>query len=412
MKVLLVGHACGPDRGSEPGLTWNWAMSLSRNHEVHVLTHPQYRAEIEAHLSKRRNENLRFHWVNLPRWIDPWRPARGERGIRLHYMLWQRLAYREAARMREQHNFDIVHHVSWGTLGDPPLYWRLPIPFVWGPVGGAVTAPGNFRHYLGADAVRETLRTLRIKLLPWAPSLRKAAKKSALLVAANRETISLMKRAGGRDIRHCYDNAVSAQMLPDQMPRRSPNGEMRLLWAGRLEGRKALGLGIEAMAHLKNAPVRLLVAGEGWQRKDLESLARRLGVSDRVDFLGAIAWTAMRSLFQSSDAFLFTSLRDACPSVVIEAMSQGLPVITLDHQGVAGIVPDDAGIKVPVTTPAATVAALAEGIRRLAEAPETRLKMGEASWNFARAQTWERRAAQMTEWYEECVRNWKSRRTP
>ena len=48
MKVLLVGHACGPDRGSEPGLTWNWALSLSRHHQVHVLTHPQLRPEIEG----------------------------------------------------------------------------------------------------------------------------------------------------------------------------------------------------------------------------------------------------------------------------------------------------------------------------------------------------------------------------
>jgi glycosyltransferase involved in cell wall biosynthesis len=405
MKVLLVGHACGPDRGSEPGLTWNWALSLSRIHRIHVLTHPQYRPEIEAYLLKHPNANLEFRWVNLPSWIDPWRPARSDRGIRLHYLIWQWLAYHEAKRMHERHDFDIVHHVSWGTISAPPLLWRLPIPFVWGPVGGGATAPRSFRHYLGADAIGDLLRTLRIRLLPWAPFLRKAVKNSAVLVATNRETVRLMKQAGGRDVRLGYDNAVSTRMLADQIPSRPSNGEMKLLWAGRLEPFKALRLGIEALALLKDTPVRLLVAGEGSQRKELEALTRKLGVSDRVEFLGQAPWTAMPLLFRSADAFLFTSLRDSMGSVVMEAMSQALPIITLDHQGVAGLVPDEAGIKAPVITPAVTVAALAEGIRRLATAPETRLKMGAAGWNYARAQTWERRAVEMTQWYEECVRN-------
>ena len=408
MKVLLVGHACGPDRGSEPGLTWNWALSLSRHHQVHVLTHPQLRPEIEAYMSKNPNANLEFCWVNLPSWpswIDPWRPERNNRGIRLHYLIWQWLAYREAARMHERHNFDIVHHVSWGTVSAPPLLWRLSIPFVWGPVGGGMTTPRNFRHYFGGDASMEWLRTLRIRLLPWAPFLRKAVKKSAMLVATNRETARIMKKAGAGDVRHCYDNATPARLLSDQMPCRSSNGEMKLLWAGSLEPRKALRLGIEALAQLTDAPVRLLVAGDGPLRNELVSLTRELGVGDRVEFLGTLAWTAMPSLFSSADAFLFTSLRDSCPSVALEAMSQALPIITLDHQGVSGLVPEEAGVKVPVTTPTSTVAALAEGIRLLANSPETRLKMGAAGWNFARSQTWERRAAEMTEWYEECVRN-------
>ena len=381
-------------------------MSLSRIHQIHVLTHPQYRPEIDAYLSKHPNANLEFSWVNLPSWGDPWRPARSDRGIRLHYLIWQRLAYREAKRMHKRHNFDLVHHVSWGTISAPPLLWRLPIPFVWGPVGGGATAPRNFRHYLGADATGDLLRTLRIRLLPWAPFLRKAVKNSALLVATNRETVRLMKQAGGRNVRYGYDNAMSARMLDDQIPSRPPDGEMKLLWAGRLEPFKALRLGIEALALLKDTPVRLLVAGDGSQRKELEALTRELGVSDRVDFLGQAPWAAMPFLFRSADAFLFTSLRDSMGSVVMEAMSQALPIITLDHQGVAGLVPEEAGIKAPVTTPATTVAALAEGIRRLATAPEIRLKMGAAGWNYARAQTWERRAAEMTQWYEECVRDW------
>jgi len=122
-----------------------------------------------------------------------------------------------------------------------------------------------------------------------------------------------------------------------------------------------------------------------------------------VQFLGHVPWLDMPSLFQSADAFLFTSLRDSSGSVVLEAMAQALPVITLNHQGVGALVPEEAGIKVPVTTPAATVEALAEAIRRLAISPEMRQRMGEVGWRYARTQTWERRAEEMNNLYEECV---------
>jgi hypothetical protein len=51
-----------------------------------------------------------------------------------------------------------------------------------------------------------------------------------------------------------------------------------------------------------------------------------------------------------------------------------------------------------------TVTALADAMRRLADSPETRQILGEAGWNYARELTWEKRVAEMNEWYEECMR--------
>jgi glycosyltransferase involved in cell wall biosynthesis len=368
-----------------------------------VLTHPQHREEIVAYLSKHPNPHLKFSWVTLPSFLDPWKPEKSDRGIRLHYLIWQYLVYREAVKLHRLNCFDIIHHVSWGTISAPPLLWRLPAPFIWGPIGGGQTGPRNFRHYFGEESMSDSLRTLRIRLLPWLPLLRKAAKNSALLLATNGETYGLLKQVGGNNVRYAYDNAVAARMQLDHFPRRSPNGEMKLLWAGKLEPLKALHLGVESLVQLQDVPVRLLVAGSGSQRSYLEALTRELGVSDRVQFLGQVPWTAMPSLFQSADAFLFTSLRDSSGSVVLEAMAQALPIITLDHQGVAALVPEEAGIKVPVTTPALTIAALAEAIRRLSASPEIRRILGEASWNYARAHTWEKRALEMSRWYQECM---------
>jgi hypothetical protein len=71
MKLLLIGHVCSPHSGSEPSFTWNWAWHLSRNHDVWVLAHPHDRTNIERFLAQCPNPRLAFHWVSVPRWIDP-----------------------------------------------------------------------------------------------------------------------------------------------------------------------------------------------------------------------------------------------------------------------------------------------------------------------------------------------------
>src|SRR5262249_52670061 len=147
-------------------LTWNWAWHLSEWHEVWVLTHPQYRDEIESYLTQHPRRNLRFIWVTLPSVLDPWKPARGERGLKLHYLLWQRAALHRARQLHRALNLDIVHHVSWGSVSAPPSLWRLPIPFIWGPIGGGMVSPPTFRHYFGKAQSKESIRSWRLRILP------------------------------------------------------------------------------------------------------------------------------------------------------------------------------------------------------------------------------------------------------
>jgi glycosyltransferase involved in cell wall biosynthesis len=405
MKVLLSGHACSPEHGSEPAVTWNFAWYLSRSHQVWVLTEPKFRADVERYLQSHPNPNLNFVWVSLnPLW-DPRRSPDSEIGLRFHYLLWQRAVLREARRLHRIHDFDVAHHVSWGTVSAPPLLWRLPIPFIWGPIGGGQTAPPAFQRYFGRDWSGEMLRTLRVKMMPRMPALRKAIRESALLLSTNPDTTSVLRAAGAVHVRPFLSAGVSKELISlPSIKRPSAPKELKILWAGRLISIKALPLALEALARVeRDLPVRLQVLGDGPLREEMEALARTLGIDDRVEFLGSVPWSEMAEYYRRADLFLFTGLRDSSPTVVLEAMAYSLPILTLDHQGVGAIIPPEAGIKVPVTEPDETVLALAKGIRQLAQAPEARQRMGEAGWACAQNMGWEQRANQMTEWYQEVV---------
>jgi glycosyltransferase involved in cell wall biosynthesis len=269
-----------------------------------------------------------------------------------------------------------------------------------------MVSPPAFREYFGDARTSEAMRGLRMRVMPYNPALRRAVRRCAILLATNRETITVLKEAGAPNVQPYFDNGLPAGSIPDPMPVREERKELTLLWAGRLEPRKALGLGLEALACVESTiPVQLLVAGEGPLRREWEELVRGLGLTERVQFLGAVPFSRMQELFYRADALLFTSLRDSFGSVALEAMAQALPVLTLDHQGVGELVPHEAGIKIPVTTPNETIAALADGIRQMAEMPEARRRMGENGWHFARKNTWPYRAEQMSQWYEECINN-------
>jgi glycosyltransferase involved in cell wall biosynthesis len=241
--------------------------------------------------------------------------------------------------------------------------------------------------------------------MPRTPALRRAIRESALLLSTNPDTTGVLKAAGATHVRPFFSAGVSEDLISLPLIKRPrPSAELKILWAGRLISIKALPLALEALAQVdRDLPVRLQVLGDGPLRAEMEELARTLGVSDRVEFLGAIPWKEMPEHYRHADLFLFTGLRDSSPTVVLEAMAYSLPILTLDHQGVGAIIPPEAGIKVPVIKPEETVHALAEGIRYFAQAPEARHRMGEAGWACAQNMGWEQRAKQMTEWYQEVV---------
>ncbi len=139
------------------------------------------------------------------------------------------------------------------------------------------------------------------------------------------------------------------------------------LFIGRLDAQKAPEYLLRAWAKaLPNlAKATLVLAGEGPLRKDLETLALRLGVSDSVRFLGFREDVPL--LYSASDIFILPSLWEGMPNVVLEAMAASVPVVATSVEGVRELLLDgDAGVLVPPKD----VGALAGAIEKLYRQPE------------------------------------------
>ena len=227
-------------------------------------------------------------------------------------------------------------------------------------------------------------------------------KQYSLILVVNYETERLLRAVGAKDVHLFLDAGVPRGFGLLAPPEPQMKEGFTLLWAGRLEPRKALPLALEALAQVRD-PVHLVVAGDGPMRETWRRYARELGVQERVTFLGMVSREEMIRLFQNVDAFIFTSLRDTFGSVVLEAMAFGLPVIVPDHQGVGAFVPANAGIKVPVSTPELTVRGFAEAIERLYKDYDLRFSLARGAWASAQEHRWERKVERMLELYEKIL---------
>lgn len=147
-------------------------------------------------------------------------------------------------------------------------------------------------------------------------------------------------------------------------------------YVGRLAPIKDLPMLVQAfaVAHRDWPDSWLVLAGDGSGRPELEALALRLEVADRVRFLG---WTEnLPRLYATLDLCALSSLNEGTPVAIIEAMAAGKPVAATAVGGVADVVRDgETGLLVPP----GDVEALAGAIVRLARDPTERARMGAAA---------------------------------
>lgn len=165
-------------------------------------------------------------------------------------------------------------------------------------------------------------------------------------------------------------------------PTRS-GGPLRLLTIGRLVEKKGIGYVLEAVRRLGDAgvPAGYELAGEGPLREHLEAECRRLGIGERVRFLGWQSQEQVREALERADVLIAASVtaenadEEGIPNVLKEAMAVGVPVVSTRHGGIPELVEDGvSGVLVPERDPEALAAQLAE----LAAHPERRAELAAA----------------------------------
>jgi glycosyltransferase involved in cell wall biosynthesis len=177
--------------------------------------------------------------------------------------------------------------------------------------------------------------------------------------------------------------------------------------------RKALTLALDALTHVQHSFV-LTIVGNGLPEHTVWRLIAERGLADCVNWSNRRLTVAeVRAAYLDHDALLFTSIRETAGVQLLEAMALGLPIITLDLHGARDLVPEAAGMKIPVTIPVEVARNLAAAIDQFASlSAEQKNGMSRAGWEFASTNTWTCRAAQAEALYAELLNTTTGGRLP
>jgi glycosyltransferase involved in cell wall biosynthesis/thymidylate kinase len=381
VRILLSAFACEPGRGSEQEVGWRWALELSVDFDVTVLTQDRNRPGIERALAAGAGEGrrLRFEYLQLPRPLPRWK-SRWDFLTLPYYAVWQWPAMRRVRELHREQPFDVIHHLTFASFRVPIWMKRVGPPVVMGPVGGAEQAPWHLLAYRSQwqtwtrEAFRNVMTRVSIGLLRFFPPLAGRG----LCLAATPGMQRIFERQG---LPCRLFPTIGADGVASTEPIASSNDRAcRFLFVGRLHLLKGVQLLLPAFADSRLANTTLTIVGAGPEEVRLKPQAAELGLSERIDWRGAVPRAELDAIYRAHDILVAPSLYESGGLAVLEAMERGLPVIVLNVGGHGVSVTDECGIRLSPNSPVPDViAALSDAMARYAHDVPLRIAHGRAA---------------------------------
>ncbi len=399
MNVLLIAPNIDAKDVGEAFVAYKWSEAISKLVNLTVLTfHRDGRPDPAGQLpharvvtwpeprwarkNERINAMLKPAWPVFSRHVRNWLSAAIDRGER----------------------FDVAHQLMPQAARYATPLRNFEIPYLVGPLGGALETPAAFQHESTGAPLFTRLRALDAYRFRYDPWLRASYMKADCVLGVAPYVRDVLADIPLRRFQPVLELGIDE--LAPQMPRPFENGRIRLLHVGRGVRTKGLRDVVRALSHLCELPcVTLTSAGTGEEIAACRAEAMRLGVSERVTFLGQVPRHGVEALYESHDAFCFPSFREPAGGVIYEAMRHGLPVITAARGGPNWIIDDRSGIRIPVTDPIRFPVDIANAVRQLASNKALRNRLGQgARSKVSREGLWRKKAASMISLYEETLK--------
>ena len=408
MKILINAYACSPGMGSEPGMAWNWVSNLAKFCELHIITEGEFREKIETVVpTLEQGGNMHFYYNPVSEKIRKMCWNQGDWRFYKYYREWQWKTYLMAKDICQKEHIDILHQLNMIGFREPGYLWKLSretgVPFVWGPVDAKDKFPVAYLDGAGL----KTKLFMRLKnfltgiQLRYSKRVLLAARQSSVIFSASSNSQRSFKKYMNIDSPLLNETGCYVQDHP--IVDKTDKETFDVLWVGKMDFRKQLALALQTVAKSENNKLRLHIMGGG-DAESYQSLAKSYGIADKCIWHGAVSHDEVQDIMQKSDIFLFTSVAEGTPHVVLEAISNNLPVVCFDTCGQGDAVNDKVGRKIPLSFPCQSVSDFAKLLNELEDNMSLLKQLSENCKERQQELSWEEKAKTMMEWYEKILR--------
>lgn len=408
INVLVNAYAVSPNWGSEQGMGWNWVVNLAKYCHLDVITEGEWRYEIETALrSIPHKENITFHYLPVPEKVRKMCWNQGDWRFYLCYEKWQRRALEKARDICNSKKIDILHQLNMIGFREPGYLWKIKdIPFIWGPIGGMELMP---MAYLKDAPVRQKLfNSLKncINKYQYTHSARvkNAINQASGLISAVKGVKDVISGIYHKDSLLINETGVE---IDKSLTRRetTSDGPIKIIWVGKFDFRKQLPIAIKSIITLNRKDIEFHICGTGSETtvQKMKKIAEDGGITGLCHWHGNVRNTEVKRMMADSDLMLFTSIMEATSTVVLEAISVGLPILCFNTCGFGPIVKDFAGITVELTNPKKSVQDFA---KQLEELYTNRRLLNDISKKIIANRdslTWNSKAKKTVDLYNKCI---------
>lgn len=405
IKILINAYAICPGMGSEQGMAWNWCTGLAKYCELHVITETEYQLQVDKAIAEL--PTLHMHYIPVGRDEEESMRIRqmcwnqGDWRFYHYYQKWQLKAEALAEQICKEEKIDILHQLNMIGFREPGYLWRASqktgTPFVWGPTDAKEGFPVNYLE--GLSLKQRMFLRLKTAITKYQLAHEKrvdaAARQASLILGASRESVESFRKYKG--IEAMLMNETGCSGCPDSQVKHHQVGALQILWCGKMDVRKQLGIALGTITELKKRgeKIHLHVVGSG-HSAPYQKRAKELDIQDIVTWHGVVSHDEVQYMMRSLDILLFTSVAEGTPHVVLEALANGMPVVCHDCCGHGDTITNVCGMKIPLSNPCQSAIDFADAIINLQS------RISEASQAcLARAEelSWDNKVKEMVELY-------------
>lgn len=404
LSILINAYACSPNMGSEPGMAWNWCVNLANYCELHIITEGEFRDTIEVILpTLPQGKNMHFYYNPVSDEIRKMCWNQGDWRFYKYYKEWQWKTYLMAKDICQKNHIDILHQLNMIGFREPGYLWKIPdIPFIWGPVDAKESFPMAYLE--GASLKTKLFMQLKNTITKWqlqhAKRVRLATERALFVISASSNSQHTFKKYF--QIESPLLNETGCYIQEHPIIDKSKKEYLDVLWVGKLDFRKQLGLALRSVAKTQNPYIKLHIVGGG-NNLPYQALAKNLGIETQCKWYGTVSHEEVQKIMQESDVFFFTSVAEGTPHVVLEAIGNNLPVVCFDTCGQGDSVDEKVGIKISLSTPNQSIIDFAEKINYLYQNRSILQQLSEGCSKRQKELSWGNKTLQMIELYNKAL---------